>query len=230
MTGTCATGVALLAKTPAPGRAKTRLSPPLSPQEAASVARACLTATVESLVPAACVSWTIFLDGPEERWVAALAAAHGMRTARQTAGDLGARIRAAFRVLRSAGATRVIAVGADSPTLPPARITEAVLALASSDVVLGPTEDGGYYLVGTRVGDEAIFRDIPWSTGEVLSVTLERAEAAGLSVRLLPAWYDIDDPGDLKRLSDEVRNAGNAAGGLGELLDSLREKLWRESV
>lgn len=200
--------------------------PPLSPEEAASVARACLEATVEALAPVAQdARWTLFLDGAEEPWITALAAAHGMRIAHQSAGDLGARLRAAFRELRAAGAPRVIALGADSPTLPPERLEEGIEAIAASDLVLGPTEDGGYYLVGSRVTDEAIFRDIPWSTERVLEITLDRAAQAGLSVRMLPAWYDIDDLEGLRRLGGERTRGGEAAGRLRAVLDSLRGKL-----
>jgi hypothetical protein len=148
-----------------------------------------------------------------------------MRITPQPGGDLGARLRAAFRTLRAAGAPRVIALGADSPTLPPEHLEEGIEAIAESDLVLGPTEDGGYYLVGSRVSDETIFRDIPWSTERVLEVTLARAVQARLSVRLLPAWYDVDDLEGLRRLEGEVPRGGVATGRLRALLDSLREKL-----
>ncbi len=207
--------VALLAKTPAPGRVKTRLVPPLTPEEAAAVARACLEATLRWLLPGAGLPCTLFLDGEPMPWIASLAAARGIEVAPQAPGDLGARVLAAFRALRAAGAARVIAVGADSPTLPRARIAEAARALEEADVVLGPTEDGGYYLVGARRGEEVILRDIPWSTERVLEVTLARAAEAGLNVRLLPAWYDVDGPDDVKRLAEEVRRAVDGTAGAG---------------
>lgn len=225
--------MALFAKSPTPGRVKTRLTPPLSEAEAARVARACLEATIETLVPAARTArWTLFLDGPEEPWITALARANGMRVAPQSGEDLGARLKAAFRALRDEGAGRVIALGTDSPTLPPARILEAVSALAASDVVLGPTEDGGYYLVGSRGpgAEEAIFRDIPWSTERVLAMTLARAAESGLSVSLLPAWYDVDDLEDLLRLEEDVTRGGDSTGRLLALLDSVRGKLPRRSA
>ena len=220
--------VALLAKTPGPGRVKTRLVPPLTTEEAAAVARACLTTTLRWLLPAAGLPCTLFLDGEPEPWIAALAAKRGIAVAPQAPGDLGARLLAAFHALRASGAARVLAVGADSPTLPPERIPEAARALDDADVVLGPTEDGGYYLVGARRGEETILRDIPWSTERVLEVTRARAAEAGLAVRLLPAWYDVDGPEDGKRLAEEARRAGGAGGAVTELralLEALRGKL-----
>jgi rSAM/selenodomain-associated transferase 1 len=213
--------VALFAKAPVPGRVKTRLSPPLTPEEAARVARALLTATIETLVSSAPARWTLFLDGEPDDGLSALAAAHGLGLRAQDGRDLGARLAAAFRHLRGEGAARVLAVGADAPTLPPGRLAEAVRALDECDVVLGPTEDGGYYLVGTASPREEIFRDIPWSTASVLSATLARAEAAGLAVRLLPPWYDVDSVEELRRLRGELGDGGGYAG-LWAALDSLR--------
>lgn len=215
------TAVALFAKAPAPGRVKTRLSPPLTPEEAARVARALLTATIETFVSSAPARWTLFLDGEPDSDLAALAAGHGVGLRAQEGRDLGERLAAAFRLLRGEGAVRVLAVGSDAPTLPPRRLTEAVRALDGCDVVLGPTEDGGYYLVGTASPREEIFQGIPWSTGSVLSATLARAEAAGLAVRLLPSWYDVDSVEELRRLRGELGGGGGSAG-LRAALDSLR--------
>jgi rSAM/selenodomain-associated transferase 1 len=211
---------ALFAKAPVPGRVKTRLVPPLTPEEAARVARALLLATIESLVAALPVPWTLFLDGPADDELRAQAAVRGMGLLQQAEGDLGARLSDAFRRMRAAGAARVIAIGADGPTLPPRRLAEAIDALAGCDIVLGPTEDGGYYLVGAAREREEIFREIPWSTGAVLATTLDRAGAAGLSVRLLPSWYDVDSIEDLRRL--RVDSAGEEAPpALLALLESL---------
>jgi rSAM/selenodomain-associated transferase 1 len=216
--------LALFAKAPLPGRVKTRLVPPLTPEEAAGVARALLLATIESLVAALPARWTLFLDGPPDDGLRARAAARDLEIVNQASGDLGARLGEAFRRLRAAGARRVIALGADGPTLPPERLADAIDALAACDVVLGPTEDGGYYLVGSAVEGEEIFREIPWSTGAVLATTLDRAAEAGLSVRLLPPWYDVDSMGDLRRLRGEV-SGGDAPPALRELLESLNGRI-----
>jgi rSAM/selenodomain-associated transferase 1 len=216
--------VALFAKAPVAGRVKTRLVPPLTPEEAARVARALLVATLETLVATLPVRWVLFLDGTADEELRALVTARGLTLRPQGEGDLGARLGAAFRALRAEGAARVIAVGADGPTLPPRLLGEAIDALLECDLVLGPTEDGGYYLVGTATSGDEIFRDIPWSTGSVLSTTLARAAESGRSVRLLPAWYDVDSVEDLRRLRDEVRR-GPATAGLCALIDALEGRI-----
>jgi glycosyltransferase A (GT-A) superfamily protein (DUF2064 family) len=92
-----------------------------------------------------------------------------------------------------------VALGSDSPTLDPSWIADAIAALDADDAVIGPTEDGGYYLIGVRGEVDGIFTEIPWSTDAVARATLERAAALGLSVRKLPEWYDVDDMTSLRR-------------------------------
>ena len=94
-------------------------------------------------------------------------------------------------------------IGTDSPTLPSHLLSVAHSALATHDVVLGPADDGGYYLIGMNGLHRSLFEVIDWSTERVLSQTLERARSAGLSVFLLPPWYDIDTGGDLARLASD---------------------------
>jgi rSAM/selenodomain-associated transferase 1 len=195
--------VAILARAPVPGRAKTRLTPPYTPEAAAQVARACLLETLRRFPRAIDVPFTLFLDGdPDPALVLAIRAA-GVDLTPQAEGDLGARLAAAFRALRAGDARSVVAIGADSPTLDPARIAEAIAALDECDVVLGPADDGGYYLVGTRGDRSAIFEGIPWSTGRTLEATLARARSLGYMVRLLPPHYDIDDAATLARAEAE---------------------------
>lgn len=97
------------------------------------------------------------------------------------------------------GYRRVLTIGTDSPTLPPAYLEEAAAQLGEHDVVLGPAEDGGYYLIGVKAAPIALFEGIAWSTEEVFAQTLQRAEALQLSVHLLPQWYDIDDAATLEK-------------------------------
>jgi rSAM/selenodomain-associated transferase 1 len=125
---------------------------------------------------------------------------------------LGERVENCFRDLFVRGARSVVVVGADSPSLPPSVIADALDALASrADVALGPTTDGGYYLVGARAVHAELFRDIAWSTDRVFVQTMERAAASGLSVSVLPEWYDVDEPADLDRLRADV-SAGARVG------------------
>ncbi len=191
--------VAILAKAPVPGRVKTRFVPPLTHEEAAELARACLHATLRRFVPAIDAPFTLFLDGAADRALRELTASLAVPIVPQADGDLGARLRSAFQSLRDGGATATVAIGSDSPTLDPARIAEAIIALDAHDVVIGPTEDGGYYLVGVRGNRDGIFEGIPWSTDEVAGVTLTRAREHGLAAHQLSPWYDVDNPVTLAR-------------------------------
>lgn len=120
----------------------------------------------------------------------------------QSGGDLGARMSAAFAGLFAAGYLRVILIGSDLPTLPADRLREAERALCrGADLVLGPSEDGGYYLMGLARSHEAIFQGVTWSGPDVFVQTRRRAEAAGLRVVTVAPWYDVDTPADLRRVA-----------------------------
>jgi rSAM/selenodomain-associated transferase 1 len=195
--------VAILARAPRPGHAKTRLTPPFTAEAAAQVARACLVETLRRFPRATAIPFTLFLDGDLDDALLDMARAAGVAIAPQGDGDLGTRLAAAFRSLRARGAEAVVAIGADSPTLDPGRIGEAVAALTQCDLVLGPAEDGGYYLIGMRGDRDGIFEGIPWSTGRTLDATLARARSLGLTTRLLASHYDIDDAATLARAKAE---------------------------
>lgn len=194
-----ADAVALFAKVPRAGSVKTRLCPPLTSAEAAAVARICLEATLRRFPAAAPAAWTLFLEGDPEPWLERLAAGAGVRIAPQGGGDLGARLARAFRALHGAGARRAVAIGSDSPTLDPSRISQALDRLEHADAVLGPARDGGYYLIGIRPGRESLFEGIPWSTPRVAAETRRRAAESGWTMAELPEWYDVDDAEDLRR-------------------------------
>jgi rSAM/selenodomain-associated transferase 1 len=213
--------LALFAKAPLAGRVKTRLVPPLTPEEAARVARASLEDTARFIVPEVPVPWTLFLDGEADVPTRRLAAETGLSILPQEGPELGERLKAAFRVLRSRGARRVLAIGSDSPTLDPTRIREGIESLAVCDLTLGPSEDGGYYLIGTSGIHESIFDGIPWGSASAAAATLERARASNLEVRLLAPWYDLDDAASLRRVYETAR-AGSALRGV---LEELKSKL-----
>ena len=191
--------IAVFAKAPVPGRVKTRLVPPLTPEEAAAVARACLETTLRRFAPAVDAPITLFLDGEADSALQALAQSLGVPIVPQAGADLGARLVEAFRSLRGGGATITVALGSDGPTIDPAWIARAIASLDTHDVVIGPTEDGGYYLIGVRGNIPELFSKIPWSTDSVARATLERASALGIAVDVLPTWYDVDDIATLRR-------------------------------
>ncbi|MEK7315287.1 MAG: TIGR04282 family arsenosugar biosynthesis glycosyltransferase [Candidatus Eisenbacteria bacterium] len=199
MSGFLPAGLALFAKMPVPGRVKTRLAPPLSPAEAAAVARACLEDSLERFSRGRDATMTLYLEGTPDNALLALAARRAVPVRPQSPGSLGARLRAALESLLAEGHPCALAIGSDSPTLPQARIGAAIGALRAHDAVLGPTEDGGYYLLGVSRPAWALLEDVPWSTAQVAQVTRQRAGDAGISLAELEAWYDVDDAATLRR-------------------------------
>ncbi|HEY0150789.1 MAG TPA: TIGR04282 family arsenosugar biosynthesis glycosyltransferase [Longimicrobium sp.] len=121
----------------------------------------------------------------------------GPRYLPQSAGDLGARMEAAFRAAFEDGADRVVIIGSDLPELSVALLGRAFDALDSHPAVIGPARDGGYYLLGMRTMIDGLFDGIPWSTDDVLARTLERLGAAGIHPALLDTLSDVDEVDDL---------------------------------
>jgi rSAM/selenodomain-associated transferase 1 len=190
----------IMAKAPRAGAVKTRLCPPLSPREAAGLARCLLRDAIAKARSLADVTTMIAYTPAGERAAFARLAAD-LALVPQRGHDLGERMRAALAEgLRTH--RRAIVIGTDTPTLPTAALQLAIDRLGSDDVdvVLGPAEDGGYYLIGVRADHPTLFAGVPWSTPAVLDLTLRRAEAAGLHCALLPTWFDVDTADDLERL------------------------------
>lgn len=185
----------VFAKAPTPGRVKTRLQPPLTPTQAADLHAAFVRDVVErhQRPDRVMTVWRAGdLDHPLWR-------ALGVPRATQAAGDLGARMAAAFAAELGDDA-RVVVLGTDSPTLPPALVDAAFEALDDVPCVVGPANDGGYYLLGARGAAPPVFDGMPWGTDAVLPRTLAALTAAGVRHRLLPFWYDVDRPADLALL------------------------------
>jgi uncharacterized protein len=197
--------IAMMAKAPIAGEVKTRLCPPLSLQDAAALYHCFL---LDSIAKISQIDTTtpILSYTPATAQPVFETLAPGWTLIPQQGCDLGARMADCFAQLFARGYTRVLLTGSDLPTLP-AEIFHQALALLNTpetDVVLGPSEDGGYYLIGLRTLYPAVFDDMIWSTPQVFADTVRRAERLGLSVALLPRWYDIDAPADLIRLRDTV--------------------------
>lgn len=193
--------VAIMAKAPRPGAVKTRLCPPLLATEAAALYRCFLLdkiAAVNALVGAQ----PVIAYTPDEARAEFDGLAPGFSLVAQHGPDLGARLHATLTGLLAAGHIAAVAVDSDTPTLPGDFLQQAVhyLSRPGPDVVLGPTEDGGYYLIGVRFPHRELFDAVPWSTADVLDVTLRRARDAGLQAVCLPPWFDVDTPDDLERL------------------------------
>ena len=194
----------VFARAPSLGRVKTRLTPPLTQQQALDLHRALVEDTLERLgrfQRSGLERW-LYLSEPssEEQ----LDVGPAWRSALQASGDLGERMEHAFREADDGEFHRVVIVGSDSPTLPLRYLAEAYDALAVYDVVLGPAEDGGYYLVGTSRFVPDLWRDIKWGSSRVLDQSTEALSRAGRSFHLLPPWYDVDTGEDLERLAKEL--------------------------
>ncbi len=195
--------MALLAKWPEAGKVKTRLGAGIGLDQAAVVHRV----LVERLIPIVPAEWALQVwfapAEAEERMTQWLAGRHPRLTLRsQPAGDLGDRLRAVF--VSNPGAD-VVAIGADCPRLTRTGLVAAFEALADSDAVVGPAEDGGYYLIGMRRYQPALFEKIPWSSHETLAVTWQRAAAVGCRMARLPSLPDLDDLEDWHRLPAPLR-------------------------
>jgi rSAM/selenodomain-associated transferase 1 len=130
----------------------------------------------------------------------------------QSGSDLGDRLHRLSAILLERGHPAAILIDSDTPTLPTAYLVDAVTRLTdeATELVLGPAEDGGYYLIGLRRPCRALFDGIPWSGPAVLNETLRRASAKGLRVSMLPSWFDVDMPDDLIRLRRDLATNGNA--------------------
>ena len=204
----------LFAKPPLAGRVKTRLGISLGRegaarlyncflQDAAETARALSLARPSvSLV----CEWALEQDESLDEFPLADWLPGAFLHRAQTGADLGARMAAALGRCLTAG-RRAVLIGTDFPDLPNDVLLEAFRNLDSGDdpkITLGPAADGGYYLIGMKRFVPEIFIDIPWSTNEVLSRTMERAGALGIETSLLPEWRDVDDEDDLEALKGRL--------------------------
>jgi rSAM/selenodomain-associated transferase 1 len=194
--------LAVMAKVPVAGAVKTRLCPPLSPVEAAQLARCFLQDRIAQVRRVAEAD-PIVAFAPAERGIGlAGLVPPGLRLVPQRGPDLGARLDRLLTDLLAEGYAGAVAVDADSPTLPVAFLRAAcrMLGRGRADVVVGPCEDGGYYLIGLRAPAPGLFTAMPWSTPAVLGETIARARRLGLRLALLPRWFDVDRGEDLARL------------------------------
>lgn len=205
----------LFAKNPQPGKVKTRLQTHCSSAEAAELYRAfvldCATTLAESRSERKVVAYAP--DGAGGAMQELLAEIDRFEMIAQPDLDLGGRMKQVAQWSFASGATRTVIVGSDSPSLPASYIDQALDILEERDVVLGPSTDGGYYLVGLRAGETEIFTGVEWSTGRVLEQTLDRLGAQSLG--LLPPWYDVDTPpeaGFLKVHLEALQRAGKLKG------------------
>ncbi|MCI0483416.1 MAG: TIGR04282 family arsenosugar biosynthesis glycosyltransferase [candidate division NC10 bacterium] len=205
--------VTIMAKAPRAGEVKTRLSPPLSATGAAELYRCFLLDKIEQVRSLTRAIPAIAYTPPDGRDFFE-GMAPDFLLLPQRGPDLGARLANSLEHLFALGHMAAFAIDSDSPTLPTAHLEQALdlIATPGIDLVLGPSEDGGYYLIGLRALHPELFEDMPWSTAQVVPETFRRAEGKGLTVATLPPWFDIDTSEDLKRLEVSLGGpAGNPA-------------------
>ena len=204
--------VAIMAKQPVPGAVKTRLRPLLSDSDIAALYDGFLRDRISQVRSLHNATPVIAYSPAESRPFFAQLAPDFLLLP-QVGDSLSARLSSTFQQLFDRGHKGVMATDSDSPTLPTENLKRAldVLSAPAADVVLGPSDDGGYYLIGLRRLHPELFDSMPWSTPQVYDETLRRAARLGLEATSLAAWYDVDTPVEFERLRAEVARLGSAA-------------------
>jgi len=202
--------IAVMARAPEAGRAKTRLVPPLSYETAADLYRCLLLDKLQQVAGLSDIDPYLSYTPLEARSSMLTLLPERFTLIPQAGSSLGDRLHRLSAILLERGHPAVILIDSDSPTLPTPYLLDAVVRLQSgtTDLVLGPTDDGGYYLIGLTRPCRTLFDDIPWSSPTVLKETLHRAAAQRLQTAVLPSWFDIDTPDDLIRLRRDLATAG----------------------
>ena len=215
--------LSVFTRVPEPGKAKTRLVPPLSADQAAALQRAMTEDLLERLhhtlgaaAPEATpLSLEVRYDG--QFFPGALEIPKGWAVTSQGSGDLGERLARATREARRDGVGRLVIIGSDAPLLPLPLMEAAFSGLADRHALLAPAEDGGYVLIGLALerapaaAVESLFAGIPWGTGAVREATATAAADAGLRFGELTGHWDVDRPEDLPRLAASIRALDAAA-------------------
>ena len=215
---TCA--IAVMAKAPQPGRSKTRLVPPLIPEQAAALSAAFLRDITENIAAAGRMApihgYIAYAPlGLEELFKGHIAdgtrlvLADGNPKMPFKVQGFGRCLLHAIESLLASGYGSACVLNSDSPTLPTSILTRTAnfLAEPGDRAVLGPADDGGYYLLGLKTAHAHLFEDIAWSTDSVAERTARRAREIGLDLVTLPTWYDVDDAASLYRLIDSLEDA-----------------------
>jgi rSAM/selenodomain-associated transferase 1 len=194
----------VVVKEPLPGLTKTRLCPPFTPEGAAELYRCLMLDTLALMAQVRGSDRTIAYTPASARSYFESIAADGFGLVPQEGADLGERLANALGYHFDLGYRRAVIMNSDGPTLPLDCLHEAFLGLDGTEVTLGPSRDGGYYLIGMKQLHGELFRNIAWSTDRVIPQTLAICQRLGLEVHMLPEWYDVDVEADLERLHQEL--------------------------
>lgn len=190
-------GIAVFARAPVPGQAKTRLIPRLGADGAARLQARLIDATLATACALPAARCTLWVAGDAAHpALAAAAQRHQIEIRTQAGADLGARMHGAVAATLARPLPTCLVIGTDCPALGVAHLDEAAAALTRHDAVLGPAHDGGYVLIGLTRPQRALFEGIAWGTADVLEQTRARLRAAGLTWHELPVLPDLDTPQD----------------------------------
>jgi rSAM/selenodomain-associated transferase 1 len=198
--------IIIMAKEPREGYTKTRLTPPLSALNATRLYEALLRDTITLVSEINEIDLAIAVTPPESIDYFKHISPSGTLLLPVECNDIGDCLMKAMRELFKRGYSRVFALNADSPTLPPTYIEDAIQRLELDDIVLGPTADGGYYLIGVKQLHDELFINIGWSTASVLSETMAKADKLGQKAGILAPWYDVDTIEDIMRMQKDLMN------------------------
>jgi rSAM/selenodomain-associated transferase 1 len=224
--------LAVMTKAPRTGHVKTRLVPPLTADEAAALNTCFLRDTAAAILEVSgknVQGIAVYTPiGAEETYIGILP--DNFQLVPQRGDGFGERLAAAAGDLLRIGFQSVCLIDSDSPTVPSRVYSEAanMLSIRGDRVVLGPSDDGGYYLIGLKQDHRRLFEEIDWSTERVLEQTRQRAAELDLEVKFLPPGYDVDDRATLRRLCDELLNPNAKDQVAPETRRFLRELTERE--
>jgi rSAM/selenodomain-associated transferase 1 len=196
--------IVIMAKESKPGYVKTRLTPPLDPQIASKIYHGLLLDRIEQVECLREADHFVAYFPKSSLHFFENIIPSSFSLLPQKGKDLGERLANIFSTLFEDGYERIVIMDSDSPNLPSRHISEGLDMLDKADLVLGPCEDGGYYLVGLSSNMPQIFQGIPWSTSKVTELTIKKAKVMDKKISLLEGWYDVDTIEDLKRLKKEL--------------------------
>ena len=196
------TALAIIAKEPVPGRVKTRLTPPCTPEQAARLAEAAMRDTVEAAVASAATRVVLVLQGRAPAWLAP-----GIEVVPQRGEGLAERLASAFADIGE----RTFLVGMDTPQVTPQLLDAGRAALDRADAAFGPAADGGYWGIGLRLGDREVFRGVPMSAPDTGAAQLRRLSALGLRTERLPQLRDVDTIADARAVASSAPRSRFAA-------------------
>ena len=199
------TTLIIFAKSPIPGKVKTRLTPHITPTEAAELYKAFIADIIFNAHKLKCERITLAYTPSDAEATFHSICGQSVNYLPQKGDNLGERMKNAFKHAFDKGSTRAVIIGTDSPTLPLSYIQKAFGVLKEVPITIGPTFDGGYYIIGLSEQNDAIFDGIDWSTSKVFDQTLTRIQAINKQLYVLPPWYDVDTPDNLEFLRSHIQ-------------------------